>query len=318
MNSKRLEELLKENESIYLEFKEGLDLAGNSGKAKFVREVLSLANSPIRVGYLILGIEDQTNRLVGVDGITEETVQQIVAEWCTPPIKFGFQLVEHQGKKLGVMQIYPVHPPYTLKKSTSYDEPTDDPKNKRKQVNLRTNQVFLRRGSIIAEAEVEEIIEMAQREVSDLSDVIAELKGMTENLDEIAFTAREFRYKLTEDEYSSSLETALVGMLSGLVLAWVWSGAEIWAPLLGWPVSFFVIALTASMKWTHFSIWRACFVSFFMGTLIGLLFLGGSRFVAPAVFVEPVPRIGFGLISGAISGIIASNSFEKFRIAGRG
>jgi len=313
MNPKRLEELLKEKESIYLEFKEDLDLSTNSGKAKLVREVLSFANSPIRVGYLIFGIEDQTNRVVGMDGFTEETAQQIVAEWCTPSIKFDFHLIEYQGKKLGVMQIYPVRPPYTLKKSTSFDVPTDDPK-KQKTVNLRTNQVFLRRGSIIAEAEVEEIIEMAQRDVTDLSDIVSEMNRMTGWLKEISYNGSHPHFEPTFEHSREFIEPTFISMICAMLLAGLWLFTSSFpVDLAALPISVAVTLSAATIRVVDFGVRRIITISLGLGFVLTLWFrLGISLMPVVAQWMVDAPLMGILLngLAGAIIGFLVSILFE--------
>src|SRR6266496_5586277 len=107
INQERFEKLPAEDESIYLEFKEELDLKSNGSKAKFLREVLSLANSPIRNGYLIIGVEDKTRALAGLKNeINEEQIQQVVSEWCRPPVRCKYQNLEYKDKIFGVVEVY--------------------------------------------------------------------------------------------------------------------------------------------------------------------------------------------------------------------
>jgi len=309
MNSKKLEELLEEEESIHLEFKEALDLsnANARARAKFLREVLSLANSPIRVGYLVIGIEDETKRTIGINGITEEQVQQIIAEYCRPKIKFDFSLVEHDGKKVGVMVIYPVHPPYTLTKSTSYDELVEELK-KPKTIQLRPNQVFLRRGSIIGEADPDEIIEMAQRDVTDISDIVSEMNRMTNWLEEIADNGSRSHFPRSSNVFSHTIETTFVAMLTGLLLAWMWEYfPPALIPLLAGLVSFFAIVTTSALRLTHFGFARAVFTSINICMGLGLLFQYGQglALVGGPIFGQLATRLIFGLFAGAISGVIS-------------
>ena len=106
MRPEQLKELIAQDESIYLELKSELTLGNKESKAKFLKEVLSLANSSVERAYLIVGVRDKTKDLVGISGITEEQIQQVVANWCRPAIGFDFEVVEYEGSELGVMTIY--------------------------------------------------------------------------------------------------------------------------------------------------------------------------------------------------------------------
>jgi hypothetical protein len=306
MNQEQLARLLAQEESVNLEFKESLDLDSNYNKANFLREVLSLANSPIQTGYLVIGIEDKSKDVVGIEGITEEQIQQVVVEWCRRPISFDFHIIEIKGKNVGVMQIYPIHQPYTLKKPISYEEFSEDAKG-RKRRELRANQVFLRRGSIIAEAEVDEIIEMAQRDVQDLGDVVAQLTRITDWLDEISSSLGKPRNESRTGEYSRTVETTFIAMITGLFLAWVWEINPALVPILAYLISCFAIVITTSLRLTHFGIVRAIVTSLLIGLSLSLIFINSQSlvFAGQPVFGEQVLRLTFGLFVGAVCGIIS-------------
>ncbi|WPX10118.1 RNA-binding domain-containing protein [Caldicellulosiruptor danielii] len=56
----------------------------------------------------MFGVEDKTKRIVGIkdENISEEKIQQIISSRCDPPVSIKFEIVEYDGKKLGVLTIY--------------------------------------------------------------------------------------------------------------------------------------------------------------------------------------------------------------------
>ena len=301
MNEDTLVKLLAEDESIFLEFKSDLDLSSKFGKAKFLREVLSLANSPIKQGYLLLGVEDKTKKVIGVGDITEEQVQQIISDWCRPTINFDFWIVEFQGSTVGVMKIYPVHPPYTLKKKLGFEEPSDN--KKRIQGEIRTNQIFIRRGSIIAEAEIDEVIEMAQRDTPDLGDVVAGLDKMGGWLEEIAYNSNDHRFSPTgDDEKNENLETTFVALVTGLVLGWIITPAASWMSYISLPLFFILAVVFSAIKLTHFNIRHALVASAIVGIPVGFWFSHQTNFL----LANSMPGIILNGFVSSIIGLIAS------------
>ncbi|MCY6356807.1 AlbA family DNA-binding domain-containing protein [Clostridium sp. ZS2-4] len=108
MNKKKLTSLLKRQEGVKLDFKQEIDLNTESGKKEFAKDICALANSRGGRGYLIIGIEDKTKRVIGVDRLsfTEEQIQQIVSSRCDPPIPISLECIDYENKKVAVITIY--------------------------------------------------------------------------------------------------------------------------------------------------------------------------------------------------------------------
>ena len=301
MNQELVARLITEDESIFLEFKSDLDLSSKFGKAKFLREVLSLANSPIKQGYLLLGVEDKTKNIVGIGDTTEEQVQEIVSDWCRPAINFDFWIVEYQGKSVGAMKIYPIRPPYTLKKKLGFEEPSDN--KKRIQGEIRTNQVFIRRGSIIAEAEIDEVIEMAQRDVPDLGDVVASLDKMGNWLEEIAYSSNDHRFTPTgDDEPNENLETTFVALVTGLILGWIITPTVSWLSYISLPLFFILAVVFSAIKLMHFNVRHALIASAIIGIPVGFWFSYQTQFG----LANSLPGIVLNGFVSSIIGVIGS------------
>lgn len=108
MDVKKLMKLIKKNEGRKLDFKLMLDIDSDSGKKEFAKDVCAIANSRGGRGYIIIGVEDKTHSIVGVDISsfpTEEQLQQVVSSRCEPPIPIVVEAVTLEGKQVVVITI---------------------------------------------------------------------------------------------------------------------------------------------------------------------------------------------------------------------
>ncbi|WP_297426826.1 RNA-binding domain-containing protein [Clostridium sp.] len=109
MDSKKLLSLIKREEGTKLDFKLRLELFYETGKKELTKDICAIANSSGGRGYIIVGVEDKTKKIVGLeveDLFPEEQIQQIVATRCEPPIPIEVEFVEVDNKKVGVISIY--------------------------------------------------------------------------------------------------------------------------------------------------------------------------------------------------------------------
>ena len=82
MNKKKLLSLIQQREGNKLDFKLKIDISSESGKKELAKDVCAIANSKGGRGYLIIGVEDRTKRLVGINKLKpldEEKIQQVVS-----------------------------------------------------------------------------------------------------------------------------------------------------------------------------------------------------------------------------------------------
>jgi hypothetical protein len=308
MTPEQLERLLDEEESVYLEFKEKIDLESKEGKADFLREVMALANSAQTSSFLVIGIEDKTKKAVGVSGLTEERVQQIVAEHCKPPIPFSYTNAAYKGVSIGVLQIPRSNlKPHTFKSRYTYQGADGKPKE------ISDKRVFVRRGSTVDDATPNEIVEMAQDRESNaelLAQGVAELGRIEAHLSEVTYVFRETADPMHDDRTPDRVtEGTFVSIVAGGLLAWLWSAG--WAlTLVIAPVLCFVVSIVAAaFKIVRFDFWRALFTSLIVGILLAVGFgiavnlsfagelLSSGQFVSQFVG---------GTIIGAISGVVGS------------
>lgn len=109
MDNKKLLTLIKKQEGTKLDFKLRLELYNETGKKELTKDICAIANSNGGRGYIIVGIEDKTKEIIGIqedDMFYEEQIQQIISTRCEPPIPIEVDFVDIQNKKIGVISIY--------------------------------------------------------------------------------------------------------------------------------------------------------------------------------------------------------------------
>ncbi|MCP4054241.1 ATP-binding protein [Mesoflavibacter sp. CH_XMU1422-2] len=91
MINKRLliKNLLAHNdENSFYDKKRKIDIGQKEGKAKFLKHVCALSNSnPKNNSYIVIGVEDEDNKIVGVDFFDDSKIQNLINAYLTnPPI----------------------------------------------------------------------------------------------------------------------------------------------------------------------------------------------------------------------------------------
>lgn len=91
MINKRLliKNLLAHNdENSFYDKKRMIDISQKEGKAKFLKHVCALSNSnPKNNSYIVIGVEDEDNQIVGVDFFDDSKIQNLINAYLTnPPI----------------------------------------------------------------------------------------------------------------------------------------------------------------------------------------------------------------------------------------
>lgn len=146
MNVNKLKQLLKNEESFKLDFKQKMALELESDKKEFVKDVIAIANTPGGRGYILFGVEDKSRKVIGLEEIfesIEEKIQQIISNRSIPPVPVAFEVVEFQNKKVGVLTIYKsMQVPHQM---------------------LQTGAFYIRRGSTTDKATTYEIANMLQQ-----------------------------------------------------------------------------------------------------------------------------------------------------------
>ena len=147
MDESLLLALIAGGENEQVDFKRVLDLSSAKGKAEFIKDIISIANSTSEGGYLLIGIEDNMS-IIGSSLVEEERIQQLVQTYITPAIMVRCDNI-------------PLASSGFLSVSTIHIKPTSRPHKVARGIeSLLQNDVFIRHGSITARASPEEIIRM--------------------------------------------------------------------------------------------------------------------------------------------------------------
>jgi len=97
MINKRLliKNLLSHNdENSFYDKKQKLSLGSKDGKAKFLKHICALSNSnPYNNSYIIIGIEDEENKIIGVDFYDDSKIQNLVNAYLDNPPKIEYENV---------------------------------------------------------------------------------------------------------------------------------------------------------------------------------------------------------------------------------
>ncbi|MDO6743272.1 ATP-binding protein [Tenacibaculum soleae] len=140
MINKRLliKNLLSHNdENSFYDKKQKLSLNSKEGKAKFIKHICALSNSnPNNNSYIVIGVEDEENKIMGVDFYDDSKIQNLVNAYLKNPPKIDYENVPFprlpRHKVIGLVTIYPNNQTTALLKNIW---------------KYRKNTVFFRRGS---------------------------------------------------------------------------------------------------------------------------------------------------------------------------
>lgn len=125
MINKRLliKNLLAHNdENSFYDKKRKISLDSNEGKAKFLKHVCALSNSnPENNSYIVIGVEDETNKIEGVDFFDDSKIQNIVNSYFENPPKIQYENIPFprlpRHKVIGLVTIHPKNKVTFLKKA---------------------------------------------------------------------------------------------------------------------------------------------------------------------------------------------------------
>ncbi len=153
MDSNTLENLLNEDESNYIDFKQAqyrFAEASEEDKSEILKDILAFANAWRRTdAYILIGVKEIKGGRSQVIGITDQSddaaLQQFVNSKVQKPIQFSYIAFEFEEKQVGIIKIPVQERPFYLKQ---------------KYGKLKPNVVYLRRGSSTDEAEPDEIAKM--------------------------------------------------------------------------------------------------------------------------------------------------------------
>jgi hypothetical protein len=115
MINKRLliKNLLAHNdESSFYDKKRQLNLHTREGKAKFLKHICALSNSnPTNNSYIVVGVEDHDNAIVGDDFFDDSRIQNLVNAYLEHPPKIQYENIQFpnlsKDKVIGLVTIQP-------------------------------------------------------------------------------------------------------------------------------------------------------------------------------------------------------------------
>jgi hypothetical protein len=129
--------LAHNDESSFFDKKRQLNLHSQEGKAKFLKHICALSNSnPANNSYIIVGVEDQDNTIVGDDFFDDSRIQNLVNAYLENPPKIQYENIPFpnlaKDKVIGLVTINPKNKTSHFKKGI---------------YTIPINSVYLRRGS---------------------------------------------------------------------------------------------------------------------------------------------------------------------------
>ena len=115
MINKRLlvKNLLSHNdENSFYDKKMKLSLTSKEGKGKFLKHICALSNSnPANNSYIIIGIEDEENKIIGVDFFDDSKIQNLINAYLKNPPTITYENVPFPSlprhKVIGLVTIHP-------------------------------------------------------------------------------------------------------------------------------------------------------------------------------------------------------------------
>ena len=126
MINKRLlvKALLSHNdENSFYDKKLKLNLSSKEGKAKFLKHICALSNSnPNNDSFIVIGVEDQENTIVGVDFFDDSKLQNLINAYLKEPPLVLYENIPFphlpKGKVVGLVTIRPMQAITVLKKNS--------------------------------------------------------------------------------------------------------------------------------------------------------------------------------------------------------
>ena len=83
--------LAHHDENSFYDKKRQLNLHTKEGKAKFLKHICALSNSnPANNSYIIVGVEDESNEIIGDDFFDDSRIQNLVNAYLENPPKIQY------------------------------------------------------------------------------------------------------------------------------------------------------------------------------------------------------------------------------------
>ncbi|NQX77499.1 ATP-binding protein [Gilvibacter sp.] len=114
--------LAHNDESSFYDKKRKIDIGSKEGKAKFLKHICALSNSnPANNSYIIIGVEDNNNEILGVDFFDDSKIQNLINAYLTNPPQIQYENINfpdlEDGKVVGLVTIRPINEITSLRKN---------------------------------------------------------------------------------------------------------------------------------------------------------------------------------------------------------
>ncbi|UKM65702.1 ATP-binding protein [Flavobacteriaceae bacterium GSB9] len=125
MINKRLliKHLLAHNdENSFYDKKRKVDISQKEGKGKFLKHICALSNSnPKNNSYIVIGVEDEDNKIIGVDFFDDSKIQNLINAYLTNPPIVQYENIPFphlpEDKVVGLVTIRPTGKITSLRKN---------------------------------------------------------------------------------------------------------------------------------------------------------------------------------------------------------
>lgn len=102
--------LAHSDENSFYDKKRKLNIGDKEGKAKFIKHICALANSnPANNSYIVVGVEDEDNSIIGVDFFDDSKIQNLVNAYIENPPIITYENIPFpnlpEGKVVGLVTI---------------------------------------------------------------------------------------------------------------------------------------------------------------------------------------------------------------------
>ena len=114
--------LAHNDENSFFDKKLKINLGGKEGKAKLLKHICALSNSnPNNNSYIVIGVEDQNNEIIGVDFFDDSKIQNLINAYLNPAPLVLYENIPFphlkEGKVIGLVTIRPHKKETTLQKN---------------------------------------------------------------------------------------------------------------------------------------------------------------------------------------------------------
>ncbi len=110
------------DENSFYDKKRKIEIGEKEGKAKFLKHICALSNSnPKNNSYIVIGVEDEDNSIVGVDFFDDSKIQNLINAYLTNPPIVQYENIPfphlNEDKVVGLVTIRPNEGLTSLKKN---------------------------------------------------------------------------------------------------------------------------------------------------------------------------------------------------------